>query len=66
MDATLPAEPVEPSIEDMLNDDLVQAVMRRDGIERLEILGLVEWARMELGKRRRRDAIAAMRMHQAE
>jgi hypothetical protein len=57
--------PIEPSLEEMLNDTVVQAVMRRDGVERVEILGLVEWARLELGKRRRRSAIAAMRMGRA-
>lgn len=58
-------EPLEPSIEEMLNDAVVQAVMRRDGVKRVEILGLVEWARLELGKRHRRSAIAAMRMSRA-
>jgi hypothetical protein len=58
-------EPLEPSVEEMLNDTVVQAVMRRDGIDRVEILGLVEWARLELGKRDRRAAIAAMHVNRA-
>jgi hypothetical protein len=58
-------EPLEPSLEEMLNDAVVQAVMRRDGVKRVEILGLVEWARLELGKHHRRAAIAAMRINRA-
>jgi hypothetical protein len=65
MDRTVQTEPLEPSVEEMLNDAVVQAVMRRDGVNRVEILGLVEWARLELGKRDRRAAIAAMRMSRA-
>ena len=57
--------PVEPSVEEMLSDAVVQAVMRRDGVKRVEILGLVEWARLELGKRDRRAAIEAMRTTRA-
>jgi hypothetical protein len=60
MDRTVKTEPIEPSLEEMLNDVVVQAVMRRDGVKRVEILGLVEWARQELGKRDRRATIAAM------
>jgi hypothetical protein len=65
MDKKSRTGPLEPSIEEMLDDVVVQAVMRRDGIRRVEILGLVEWARLELGKRHRRAAIAAMRMSRA-
>lgn len=65
MDKKVQTEPLEPSLEEMLNDAVVQAVMRRDGVRRVEILGLVEWARLELGKRHRRAAIAAMRMSRA-
>jgi hypothetical protein len=65
MDRKAQAEPLEPSIEEMLNDTVVQAVMRRDGVQRVEILGLVEWARLELGKNHRRAAIAAMRISRA-
>jgi hypothetical protein len=65
MDRNVRTEPLEPSLEEMLDDTVVQAVMRRDGVKRVEILGLVEWARLELGKRHRRAAIAAMRMSRA-
>jgi hypothetical protein len=65
MDKRMQTEPLEPSLEEMLDDTVVQAVMRRDGVRRVEILGLIEWARLELGKRHRRAAIAAMRMSRA-
>jgi hypothetical protein len=39
--------------------------MQRDGVGRGELLGLIEWARIELGKRRRQSAIAAMRIGRA-
>jgi hypothetical protein len=65
MDKRVQVEPLEPSLEEMLDDAVVQAVMRRDGVRRTEILALVEWARLELGKRHRRAAIAAMRMNRA-
>jgi hypothetical protein len=55
----------EPRIDEMLDDAVVKAVMRRDGVGRGELLGLVEWARIELGKRRRQREIAAMRVGRA-
>lgn len=55
----------EPRIDEMLDDAVVKAVMRRDGVGRGELLGLIEWARIELGKRRRQSAIAAMRVGRA-
>ena len=55
----------EPRIDEMLDDAVVKAVMRRDGVGRGELLGLIEWARIELGKRRRQSAIAAMRIGRA-
>lgn len=55
----------EPRINEMLEDSVVKAVMQRDDVGRAELLGLVEWARIELGKRRRQAAIAAMRIDQA-
>jgi len=51
----------EPRIEEMLDDAVVKAVMQRDGVGRAELLGLVEWARIELGKRQRQATISAMR-----
>ena len=65
MERTVETESIEPSLDEMLNDVIVQAVMRRDGVNRVEILGLVEWARLELGKRHRRAAIAAMHINRA-
>ena len=65
MERTVETESIEPSLDEMLNDVIVQAVMRRDGVNRVEILGLVEWARLELGKRHRRNAIAAMHINRA-
>jgi hypothetical protein len=61
MSRTEPALWGEPRLDEVLNDPVVQAVMRRDGVSRVEILGLVEWARLELGRRRRQATIAAMR-----
>jgi len=55
----------ELRIDEMLDDAVVKAVMRRDGVGRGELLGLIEWARIELGKRRRQSAIAAMRIGRA-
>lgn len=55
----------EPRIDEMLEDAVVKAVMQRDGVGRGELLGLIEWARIELGKRRRQTAIAAMRSDHA-
>jgi len=55
----------EPRIDEMLEDAVVKAVMQRDGVGRGELLGLIEWARIELGKRRRQSAIAAMRIGRA-
>jgi len=55
----------EPRIDEMLDDAVVKALMRRDGVGRGELLGLIEWARIELGKRRRQSAIAAMRVGRA-
>jgi len=55
----------EPRIDEMLDDAVVKAVMQRDGVGRGELLGLIEWARIELGKRRRQSAIAAMRIGRA-
>jgi len=61
MDTGSNAPTDEPRIDEMLEDAVVKAVMRRDGVGRSELLGLIEWARIELGKRRRQSAIAAMR-----
>jgi hypothetical protein len=55
----------EPRIDEMLDDAVVKAVMQRDGVGRGELLGLIEWARIELGKRRRQNTIAAMRIGRA-
>lgn len=55
----------EPRIDEMLEDAVVKAVMQCDGVGRGELLGLIEWARIELGKRRRQSAIAAMRIGRA-
>ena len=55
----------EPRVDEMLEDAVVKAVMQRDGVGRGELLGLIEWARIELGKRHRRTAIAAMRIGRA-
>jgi hypothetical protein len=55
----------EPRVDEMLDDAVVKAVMRRDGVGRGELLGLIEWTRIELGKRRRQSAIAAMRGERA-
>ena len=55
----------EPRIDEMLEDAVVKAMMQRDGVGRGELLGLIEWARIELGKRRRQSAIAAMRIGRA-
>ena len=62
-DSNTPAS--EPRIDEMLDDVVVKAVMRRDGVGRGELLGLIEWARIELGKRRRQTAIAAIRSDRA-
>ena len=63
---TTPSTPTnEPRIDEMLNDAVIKAVMQRDGVGRGELLGLIEWARIELGKRRRQSAIAAMRIDRA-
>lgn len=55
----------EPRVDEMLEDAVVKAVMQRDGVHRGELLGLIEWVRIELGKRRRQSAIAAMRIGRA-
>jgi len=55
----------EPRVDEMLEDAVVKAVMQRDGVGRGELLGLIEWARIELGERRRQSAIAAMRIGRA-
>jgi hypothetical protein len=65
MDTTPKTPAHEPRIDEMLEDAVVKAVMRRDGVGRTELLGLIEWARIELGKRRRQSAIAAMRIDRA-
>jgi hypothetical protein len=65
MDTTSKRPADEPRIDEMLEDAVVKAVMQRDGVGRGELLGLIEWARIELGKRRRRSAIAAMRIGRA-
>jgi hypothetical protein len=65
MEATLNGRAGEPRIDEMLEDAVVKAVMQRDGVGRGELLGLIEWARIELGKRRRQTAIAAMRIDRA-
>ena len=65
MDTTPNTPTHEPRIDEMLDDTVVKAVMRRDGVGRGELLGLIEWARIELGKRRRQSAIAAMRIGRA-
>jgi hypothetical protein len=65
MDTTPNTPTNEPRIDEMLEDAVVKAVMRRDGVDRGDLLGLIEWARIELGKRRRQSAIAAMRIDRA-
>ena len=65
MDTTPNTPTNEPRIDEMLEDAVVKAVMRRDGVGRSDLLGLIEWARIELGKRRRQSAIAAMRIDRA-
>jgi hypothetical protein len=65
MDTTSNTPTNEPRIDEMLDDAVVRAVMQRDGVGRGELLGLIEWARIELGKRRRQSAIAAMRIERA-
>jgi hypothetical protein len=65
MDTTPNTPTNEPRIDEMLEDAVVKAVMRRDGVGRGDLLGLIEWARIELGKRRRQSAIAAMRIDRA-
>jgi len=65
MDTTSKRPAAEPRIDEMLDDAVVKAVMQRDGVGRGELLGLIEWARIELGKRRRQSAIAAMRIGRA-
>ena len=65
MDSTPSTPTNEPRIDEMLNDAVIKAVMQRDGVGRGELLGLIEWARIELGKRRRQSAIAAMRIDRA-
>jgi len=65
MDTTSNTPTSEPRLEEMLEDAVVKAVMQRDGVGRGELLGLIEWARIELGKRHRQSAIAAMRIGRA-
>jgi hypothetical protein len=65
MDTTSNTLADEPRVDEMLEDPMVTAVMQRDGVGRGELLGLIEWARIELGKRRRQSAIAAMRIGRA-
>jgi len=65
MDRTPKTPTKEPRIDEMLEDAVVKAVMQRDGVGRGELLGLIEWARIELGKRRRQTVIAAMRIGRA-
>jgi hypothetical protein len=65
METTSNRQAGEPRIDEMLEDAVVKAVMQRDGVGRGELLGLIEWARIELGKRRRQSAIAAMRIGRA-
>jgi hypothetical protein len=65
MDTTPNTPTNEPRIDEMLEDAVVRAVMQRDGVGRGDLLGLIEWARIELGKRRRQSAIAAMRIDRA-
>ena len=65
MDTTSNTPAGEPRIDEMLEDAVVKAVMQRDNVGRGDLLGLIEWARIELGKRRRQAAIAAMRMDRA-
>jgi hypothetical protein len=65
MDTTPNTPTNEPRIDEMLEDAVVKAVMRRDGVGRGDLLGLIEWARIELGKRHRQSAIAAMRIDRA-
>jgi hypothetical protein len=52
------ARSIEPTLDELLNDPVIQAVMRRDGVSRVDILGLVEWARLALDRRRRQATIA--------
>ena len=65
MGATSNTRADEPRIDEMLEDAVVKAVMQRDGVGRGELLGLIEWARIELGRRRRQSAIPAMRIGRA-
>jgi hypothetical protein len=65
MDTTPNTPTNEPRIGEMLDDAVIKAVMQRDGVGRDELLGLIEWARIELGKRRRQSAIAAMQIDRA-
>jgi hypothetical protein len=65
MDTTSNTPADEPRVDEMLEDAVVKAVMQRDGVGRGELLGLIEWARIELGKRRRQSTIAAMRIGRA-
>lgn len=55
----------EPHIDEMLEDATVKAVMQSDRVGRAELLGLIEWARIALGKRERCAAIAAMHIDRA-
>ncbi len=65
MDTTSKRPADEPRIDEMLEDAVVKAVMQRDDVGRGDLLGLIEWARIELGKHRRQSAIAAMRIGRA-
>jgi hypothetical protein len=65
MDTSPNTPTTEPRIDEMLDDAVIKAVMQRDGVGRGELLGLIEWARIELGKRRRQNTIAAMRIGRA-
>jgi len=64
MDTSPNTSTTEPRIDEMLDDAVIKAVMQRDGVGRGELLGLIEWARIELGKRRQ-NTIAAMRIGRA-
>ena len=55
----------EPRIDEMLEDATVKAVMQSDRVGRAELLGLIEWARIALGKRQRSATIAAMHIDRA-
>ena len=40
----------EPPIEEMLSDPVIEAVLRRDGLTRQDVLAVVETARHRIGR----------------